>query len=135
MFKVNEKDLQFIAKKLARRWSIFSGRLSWRVTQWDSIVSIGSISRLISSHDHNWTSQAIAMDWYQSCFRKLDVISGKKQAAVKTDQKVYSLLIYNFFCNLIYDFFLSKDFQSSYITFDIFNNSTFFGTTEKINEK
>ena len=28
-----------------------------------------------------------------------------------------------------------KDFRSSYITFDIFNNWTFFGTVEKTNEK
>ena len=28
-----------------------------------------------------------------------------------------------------------NDFQSSYITFDIFNNSTFFGKIEKANEK
>ena len=28
-----------------------------------------------------------------------------------------------------------KKFQSSYITFDIFNNSTYFGTAEKTKEK
>ena len=39
MFKVNEKKRKFIEKKLARRWSIVSGR----VTQRDSIDSIGSI--------------------------------------------------------------------------------------------
>ena len=85
--------------------------------------SINSISRPISSHDHNSTDQAIAMDRYQSGFRKLDsFFSGKQQAAVKIDQTNYSLLIY--------DFFLSKDFQSSYIIFVIFKNSTFFGTTQ-----
>ena len=85
--------------------------------------SINSISRRISSHDHNSTDQAIAMDRYQSGFRKLDsFFSGKQQAAVKIDQTNYSLLIY--------DFFLSKDFQSSYIIFVIFKNSTFFGTTQ-----
>ena len=67
------------------------------------------------------------MERHQSDFRKFDnFFSGKQQAAVKADQKLYYLLIYDF----IYDFFLSKDFQSSYITFFIFNNSTFFGTTE-----
>ena len=75
--------------------------------------SINSISRPISSHDHNSTDQPIAMDrWYQNGFRKLD--------------NFYSLLIYDF----IYNFFLSKDFQSSYITFVIFNNSTVFDTTK-----
>ena len=90
--------------------------------------SVNSISRPISSHDHNSTDQPIAMDrWYQNRFRKLDnFFSGKQQTALKTDQKIYSLLIYNF----IYNFFLSKDFQSSYITFVIFNNSTFFDTTK-----
>ena len=37
--------------------------------------------------------------------------------------------------DLINCFFLSNDFESSYITFDIFNNLTFFCTTEKTNEK
>ena len=76
------------------------------------------------------------MDWYQSYFGKPDnVFSGKQQAAVKIDQKFYFLLIYDFICDLIYDFFISNDFQSSYITFDIFNKSNFFGKTEKTNEK
>ena len=35
--------------------------------------SVNSISRPISSHDHNSTDQPIAMDrWYQNGFRKLD---------------------------------------------------------------
>ena len=93
--------------------------------------SIDSISWPISSYNHNSTDQAIGMDIYQSYVIRLDNFSFRKQqVAVKTDQKIYSLLIYNFIYNLIYDFFLSKDFQSSYITFDIFNNLTFFGTTE-----
>ena len=67
------------------------------------------------------------MDRYQSDFRKLDYFFfGKQQAAVKIDQKKYFLVAYDF----VYDFFLSKDFQSSYITFVISNNSTFFGTTD-----
>ena len=50
--------------------------------------SIGSISRSISLHDHNSTNHTIAMDRYQSYFRKLNsFLSGKQQAAVKTDQK------------------------------------------------
>ena len=98
--------------------------------------TIGCVSRPISSHDHNSNDQAITMDRYQSYFRNLDnLFSGKQQAAVKAGQNIYSLLIYNLIYHLIYDFFFAKDFQSSYITFDIFNNSTFFGTTEKANEK
>ena len=68
------------------------------------------------------------MDRFQSYFRKLDnFFSGKQQAVVKTDQKIYSAQIYDFIYDLIYDF-LSKDFQNSYITFYISNNSTLFGT-------
>ena len=67
------------------------------------------------------------MNRYYSDSRKLDnLFSGKQQAAVKTSEKIYSRLI----CDFIYDFLLSKEIQSSYITFVIFNNSTFFGTTE-----
>ena len=85
--------------------------------------SINSISRLISSHDHNSTDQEIAMNRYYSDFRKLDnFFSGKQRLA----KKIYS----RFICDFIYDFLLSKEIQSSYITFVISNNSTFFGTTE-----
>ena len=59
--------------------------------------SIGSISRPIFSRDHNATNQAIAMDTYQSYYRKLDnFFSEKQQGAVRTDQKIYSLLVYDF---------------------------------------
>ena len=75
------------------------------------------------------------LQWTDTKATSENFFSRKQQAAVKTDQKIYSLLIYDFIYDLIYDFFLSKDFQSSYITLDIFNNSTFFGTTEKKNEK
>ena len=54
---------------------------------------------------------------------------------IKADQKIYSLLIYDFIYKLIYDFFLSNNFRSSNITFNIFNNLTFFGTAEKNKEK
>ena len=90
--------------------------------------STGSFSRLISLCDHNASDQAIAMGRYQSYFRKLDnLFSGKQQGAVRTDQKIIlflSIILHS-----------GKDVQSSYIAFDIFNNSTFFGTTEKKNEK
>ena len=41
-------------------------------------------------------------------------------------ENLFSYLLFLHACN---------DFQSSYITFDIFNNSTFFDTTERTNEK
>ena len=53
--------------------------------------SIGSISRSVSSHDHNSTNRTIAMGRYKSYFREFDnFFSGKRQDAVKTDQKIYS---------------------------------------------
>ena len=46
--------------------------------------------------DHTATDQAIAMGRYQSCSRKLDnLFSEKQQGAVRTDQKIYSPLMYN----------------------------------------
>ena len=122
-----------IKKSLNKLYILFRVFIAGFDKQANIQCSIGSISRPISSHDRNSTDQAIAMDRYQSYFRNF--FSGKQQAAVKTDQKIYSLLIYDFIYDLIYNFFLSKDFQSSYFTFDIFNNSTFFDTIEKTNEK
>ena len=78
------------------------------------------------------------MEKYQSYLVKLDNFFTRKQhTAVRTDQKIYSSLTCDFIYDfpLLWNFFLSKDFQSSYITFDILNNSVFFDTTEKTNEK
>ena len=62
------------------------------------ISAIGIISRPISSHNHNATDKAIAMDRYQSYFRKLNnLFFGKPESAAKADQKVYPLLIYHFY--------------------------------------
>ena len=59
--------------------------------------SIGNISRSIFSLDHNATDQAIVISKYQSYFTKHDnFFSGKQQGAVRTDQKLYFLLIYDF---------------------------------------
>ena len=33
-----EKDLQFLEKKLTRRWSIVASKLSRLVTQWDNTL-------------------------------------------------------------------------------------------------
>ena len=53
--------------------------------------SIGSISRLTSSRDHNAINLAIAIDRYQSYFRKLSIsdnfFSGKQQGAVRLTKK------------------------------------------------
>ena len=50
------------------------------------------------------------------------------QALVKTDQK-------NLLSHYLQFLYGGKDFQSSYITFDMFNILTFFDTTMKTNEK
>ena len=105
----------------------FSGFIAVFNKQANIRCSTGSISRPISSRDHNAIDQAIAMDRYQGYFRKLDnSFSEKQQGAVRTDYKILS----SYLCFL----HGGKDFQSSYITFDIFNNSTFFSTTGKTNE-
>ena len=73
------------------------------------------------------TDQAIAMDTYQNYFRRLDIfLSRKQQGAIRADQ--FTL----FFSTIFYG---GNDFQSSYITFDIFNNWIFFDTAEKTSEK
>ena len=61
-----------------------------------NIHCIDSTSRPISSRYRNATDQAMAMDRFQSYFRKRDnFFSGKQKDAVRTGQKVYSL-IYDF---------------------------------------
>ena len=78
--------------------------------------SIGSISKPRSSRNRKAADQAIAMDSYQSYFRKFDIFfSRKQQGAIRTDRKIY----YN-------------AFQGSCITLNIFDNSTFFGATEHL---
>ena len=57
----------------------------------------GSISRPISSRDRNATDQTFTIDRCQSYFGKLDnFFSGKQQVTVRIDQKIHSLLIYDF---------------------------------------
>ena len=59
--------------------------------------SSSSISMPISSSDQNVTDQAIAMDRYQSYFRKLDnFFSGERQRGVRIDHKIYPLPIHDF---------------------------------------
>ena len=89
--------------------------------------NIGSISRPVSSQDHNVTDHAIAMDRYQSNFGKLDsLFSGRKMSRRLTKN------IVPFLSKLFHG---GNNVQSTYITFDIFNNLIFIGTTEKANEK
>ena len=60
------------------------------------------------------------MDSYQNYFRKLDIFfSGKQQGAIRTERKIYD----------------GNNIQGSYITFDIFNNWTFFSTIDVSNKK
>ena len=62
-------------------------------TQVNIRCCIVSVSRPISSREHNATDQGIAMERYQSYFRKLDIFfSGKEQGAVRTDQKIILFL-------------------------------------------
>ena len=77
------------------------------------MISIQSIRQL------QWTDTKATSE-------NLIIFFWKTTSCSKDQPKIYSLLIYD----LIYNFFVSKDFQSSYITFVIFNNSTFLGTTE-----
>ena len=54
-----------------------------------------------NSGNHKVADQAVAMDSYQSYFRKLDIFfSGKQQGAIRTDQKMYCLLLYHF-CKVV----------------------------------
>ena len=54
--------------------------------------SIGSISRLTSSHNHNAADQAIAMDSSQSYFKELDIYF--------CGSLIYSLFLY-YFCMVV----------------------------------
>ena len=70
-------------KKFEQTLHFFSVFLLLFSTSKQISASIGSISRPISSRDHNETDQAIAMDTYESYFRKLDnLFSGKQQGIV-----------------------------------------------------
>ena len=77
--------------------------------------STGSISWPVSSRNHNATDQAMAMDRCQTTRCSKD----------------WSKSLFSFYLQILHG---AKDFQSSCITFSIFNNSIFFGTTEKTNE-
>ena len=89
---------------------------------------VQSVSRPISSANYNAADQAIAMDSYQSYFRKIYFFSGKQQDKIWDDPT--NLL----FSSLTY-LQSGNDLQCSCIIFDIFNDSTFFGAIEKTSEK
>ena len=82
-------------------WTNFTFCLIVLISVFDKQANIhcctGSISRPISSRDHNATDQVIEMDRYQSYFRKLDnFFCGKQQDAARSDKNIYSLLVYDF---------------------------------------
>ena len=117
---------------IKKSWTNFTFCFSAFITVYNKQANIrcstGSILRPISSWDHNATDQATPMIRYQSYFRKIDnFFSGKQQSAVRNDQK-------NLFSSYLQFLHGGKDFQSSFITFDIFNNSPFFSTIQKANE-
>ena len=97
--KVGLRAAKWLIKK---NWTNFTFCFSAFITVYNKQANIrcstGSILRPISSWDHNATDQATPMIRYQSYFRKIDnFFSGKQQSAVRTDQKIYSLLIYSFY--------------------------------------
>ena len=89
--------------------------------------STGNISRSISSRDRNATDQAIATGDTKVILETLPFLFLEKKTRCRKNwpKDLYSYLQF---------FHRGKDFQSSYITFDIFNNSTFFCTTQETNE-
>ena len=89
---------QPMIKKFLNKFCILSECFycCFRFKQANFRCSISSISKPISWCNHNATDQAIAMDRYQSYFRKVNIFSVKQKGAVRNDQKVYSHLIYDF---------------------------------------
>ena len=89
---------------------------------------IGSISMPIASYIHNAATHVIAKNNCKSYFKKFEVLFSRKwQGAIRTDWKIYPC-IFSHLC-------IDNDFSNGYLTFDIFNNTTFFGTIHKTGEK
>ena len=94
---------------------------------------IGSISMLIFPPIHNATNRAIAKNSWQRYFEEFAVLfSRKQQGAMRTDWKIYSCIFYHL-CIMVTIFQMPTSLFSTF--FDIFNNSTFFGTIQKADEK
>ena len=91
---------------------------------------IGSTSMLIASHIHNAANHVIAKNNCQSYFKKFEVLfSRKQQGAIRADWKIYPCISYHFSIDVF-----DNDFSSGNLIFDIFNNTTFFGTMQKTGE-
>ena len=75
---------KWLIKKI---WTNFAFYLSVFIAAFDKqaniCCSISSVSRPISSCNHNATDQAIAMDRYQSHFRRVNIFSGKQKRCSK----------------------------------------------------
>ena len=94
---------------------------------------IGSISMLIFPPIHNAANRAIAKNSWQRYFEEFAVLfSRKQQGAMRTDWKIYSCIFYHL-CIMVTIFQMPTSLFSTF--FDIFNNSTFFGTIQKADEK
>ena len=96
--KVGLRAAKGLIKKV---WTNFTFCVSVFIVVFDKqaniCYSIGSISRLISSHKNNVTDRAMVMYIYQSYFKKLDhFLSGKQEGTVRTEQKIYFLFFNNF---------------------------------------
>ena len=78
----------------------------------------GSILMSITSHIHNAANHVIAKTCCQSYFKQFEVFfSRKQQGVIRTYWKLPLRSVNNF--------------SSGYLTFDIFNNVTFFGAIQK----
>ena len=94
---------------------------------------IGSISMLIFPPIHNAANRAIAKNSWQRYFEEFAVLfSRKQQGAMRTDWIIYSCIFYHL-CIMVTIFQMPTSLFSTF--FDIFNNSTFFGTIQKADEK
>ena len=80
----------------------------------------------------NAANHVIAKTKCQSYFKQFEILYCRKpQAAIRTDWKIYPCIFYHF---SIDTFSIFNDFSSGSLTFDIFNNTTFFDTMQKTGE-
>ena len=102
-------------KQFEKSFSIFSVFVVVFDKQANIRCSIGSISRPISSCDHNPADQTIVMDSYPNYFeRHYTFFLRKQQGATRTDRKIYALLIYHI-CMVVTIFKLATSQYNTFI--------------------
>ena len=85
----------------------------------------------VPSRNHNATNPTSALDSYQSCFRKLDILfSGKQQGIVRTEQKCI-LFFSTIFAWLQPKYFLNNTNDH----FRFFQQLNLFGNNRELPEK